>query len=407
MLVNKQPVLLLCPSLIGAGVERRIYLLVNQLKQDWSHLKLGLLREEGQFLSRVDVAQRVYVPPDSFSRFFCFPLKQFQEPYYFLLAIGQIKMMQERIRPAVVMTFTLETTLPMFFARFLVSGHRPVWVISEDSNTAVAAGNVCKFEVVNVLLKNVLGYVYRHADFITTVSSTVQDSVEQQYGIPVEKINVIHNPVDSDGIRKSADNNRPFNFEYIIAVGRLVKVKQFDLLINAFSHVYKSHAVQLVILGEGPEKKHLQQLAADLKLADVIHFPGFVNNPWVYMKYAKMLVLSSRIEGFGNVITEAMTIGCPVIATACGGPADIIKHNSNGLIADQDALSVAHAITRLLDSPELSRSLSSQALLDAEKYHPIHSSACFNDMLLELLNSTNHHTTQCHKRTMLSIDNDA
>jgi glycosyltransferase involved in cell wall biosynthesis len=106
------------------------------------------------------------------------------------------------------------------------------------------------------------------------------------------------------------------------------------------------------------------------------------------MNHAKMLVLSSQVEGFGNVIVEAMAVGCPVIATDCGGPNDSIKHNINGLIVDSTSATIAQAIQQLIDNSELRNRLSSQAQQDVKRFSPELSCARFNSMLVSLLNST-------------------
>lgn len=398
--IREQPVLLLCPSLVGAGVERRVYLLFNQLSTSWSRLKLGLLREEGEFLGHIDQARRLYIKPPPLIRFVCLPLKPCIELYHFLVAIYQIRAMLDNYKPVAVITFTLETTLPMFVARFLYANNKLIWIISEDSNTAVAAGNASKSRLINKLLQKLFGYVYRKADFVTTVSSSVQLAVQQIYALQSEYTNVIHNPIDYTGIQPLSNTIQPLNFDYILAVGRLVKVKQFDLLIRAFSQLKNPGSIQLVILGEGPERIHLQQLSTQLEIAHAINFPGFVDNPWVYMKHAKMLVLTSQLEGFGNVIVEAMAVGCPVIATNCGGPSDIIKHSINGLTVTQNCESIAQAIERLLDNPDFSNSLSTQAEIDVKQFNAERSCKQFNDMLLQQLsNQSTCKVSNLHKIT--------
>jgi glycosyltransferase involved in cell wall biosynthesis len=384
----KHSVLFLCPSLVGAGVERRVYLLINQLSASWSQLKLGLLREEGEFLCRVDNKRRLYVAPTAFTRLLCLPFKPCTELYNFLIAIGQIQAMLNTFKPEVVVTFTLETTLPMYVVRLLDSSNNTLWIISEDSNTAVAAGSACQFKPVNRLLQKLLGYAYRKADFVTTVSSSVQNSVEKIYAIPHKHSNVIHNPIDYTAIQQLGNAPPPADFDYILAVGRLVKVKQFELLIQAFALTIESHSTQLVILGEGPELSNLKQLAEQFKLAQLIHFPGFVENPWVYMKHAKMLVLTSQVEGFGNVIIEAMAVGCPVIATDCGGPNDIIQQSINGLIVSSKPEFIAQAIEQFLDDADFCNQLSRQAQQDIEQYNPERSATRFDTMLVQLLSTS-------------------
>ena len=373
---------MLCPSLVGAGVERRVYLLINQLSSNWSQLKLGLLREEGEFLCRVDKKQRIYIAPTVLTQIICLPFKPCTELYHFLLAIGQIRAMLKTFRPVLVTTFTLETTLPMYVVS-LLDANKTQWIISEDSNTAVAAGNTCNIKPLNQLLQKLLGYVYRKADYVTTVSSSVQCSVAQIYELPPKHINVIHNPIDCTAIQLLCNAPPPFDFDYILAVGRLVKVKQFDRLIKAFAQINQTRSMQLVILGEGPEHSRLLQLTNQLELADVIHFQGFVDNPWVFMKHAKMLVLTSQVEGFGNVIVEAMAVDCPVIATDCGGPSDIIEHMINGLIVSSEPESIAQAVEQYLDDPDLCKQLSSQAKQDVKQFNPELSAIQFDRLFMQ------------------------
>ncbi len=99
------------------------------------------------------------------------------------------------------------------------------------------------------------------------------------------------------------------------------------------------------------------------------------------MAQAKLLVLTSKLEGFGNVIVESMASGCPVIATRCGGPEDIIQNWRNGILVEQDAVEIANAINRVLGDPQLSARLSRNALLDVENYAPDKISAEFQALL--------------------------
>jgi len=123
-------------------------------------------------------------------------------------------------------------------------------------------------------------------------------------------------------------------------------------------------------LGEGEEQQALVRIADRLGVKDQVLFLGFVDNPWVYMSNARMLVLTSMHEGFGNVILEAMAAGCPVISTHCGGPEDIIRHRENGLLVDPNHKAIAKAIELLLDNPGLAQDLAKNARLGLHRYDP-------------------------------------
>ena len=124
---------------------------------------------------------------------------------------------------------------------------------------------------------------------------------------------------------------------FIVAAGRLDYQKGFDTLIRAFAAhgVARDHA--LVILGEGIERRALEQLARSLGVQAKVHLPGFVANPWAYFARASAFVCASRWEGFGNVIIEAMACGAPVIATDCDfGPREILQHQQTGWLVPVD-----------------------------------------------------------------------
>ena len=111
----------------------------------------------------------------------------------------------------------------------------------------------------------------------------------------------------------------------MLGVGRLTQQKDFPTLLRAFARVLKTRAAHLIILGEGPERQELESLAQQLGIAAQVALPGFVHNPFAYMAQAKGFVLSSRYEGLGNVLVEALACGCPVVSTDCpSGPAEIL-----------------------------------------------------------------------------------
>ncbi|WP_233999494.1 glycosyltransferase [Pseudoalteromonas sp. T1lg22] len=104
----------------------------------------------------------------------------------------------------------------------------------------------------------------------------------------------------------------------IVAVGRLVKEKDFGNLITAFSELVKVHSnLTLRLIGDGPEKLYLEGLVSQLELGDKVIFHGFSPNPIPYMKGACACVVSSKIEGFPNTLLEMMAVGRRVVSTEC------------------------------------------------------------------------------------------
>src|SRR5690606_21887962 len=111
----------------------------------------------------------------------------------------------------------------------------------------------------------------------------------------------------------------------VVAAGRLGPEKDFPTLIRAFALVRARRPVRLAILGEGGQRRALQALIDELECGNDIQLPGFQSNPYAWMSRAGVFVLSSRWEGFGNVLVEAMACGAPVVSTACpSGPEEIL-----------------------------------------------------------------------------------
>jgi glycosyltransferase involved in cell wall biosynthesis len=131
----------------------------------------------------------------------------------------------------------------------------------------------------------------------------------------------------------------------ILGVGRLTVQKDFPTLIRAFARVRQKRNARLLILGEGELRSELNALVAELGLQADVALPGFVENPFVFMRHASLFVLSSAWEGFGNVLVEAMACGMPVVSTDCpSGPAEILQNGKWGRlvpVGDVQALSEA------------------------------------------------------------------
>jgi glycosyltransferase involved in cell wall biosynthesis len=164
-------------------------------------------------------------------------------------------------------------------------------------------------------------------------------------------VQVIANPcAPIEGLAPSPDGNR------LVAVGRLDHQKGFDLLIDAMSLVRdKQPKARLTIYGEGAARASLEAQRDRLGLRDIVALPGKSTRPGEWTRNADILVLSSRFEGFPNVLAEAVVSGLPVVAFDCPyGPRELILDGENGLLVpDGDVEALAEAIDRLMSSPAL------------------------------------------------------
>ena len=196
------------------------------------------------------------------------------------------------------------------------------------------------------------------ADHIVAVSDGVASSAASRLGLSRKKITRIYNPVVTAEIAEMAretpdhpwmsDGDSPV----MLGVGRLARVKDFPTLLRAFRRVSANRKVRLVILGEGRWRRRLERMVRRLGLHGIVSLPGWVSNPYAFMSRASVFVLSSKHEGLGNVLIEAMACGCPCISTNCpSGPAEILEHGRFGqLVPVGDDSALAEAMERVLDS---------------------------------------------------------
>lgn len=269
-----------------------------------------------------------------------------------LTSIFPLKRYLEHRTPDVLYSMMTEVNIAAVVACQLTRSN-PRLVISEHNTPTVSAESTKDH-----LLLQLARLTYPLADHVITVSHGVRNDLLDIIDLPKDQITVIHNPIDVIHIRKKA--REPFNHKWfgdpsinvIMSAGRHVPQKGFDTLIRAFSHL-NDPSLRLVILGEGQETESLRMLGRDLGIQDRIDFPGFVDNPFKYMGAADVFVLSSWYEGFGNVLIEAMSTGCPVVSTDCkSGPSEILEEGKYGpLTPVKDPKRMSTAITSVLADP--------------------------------------------------------
>lgn len=200
---------------------------------------------------------------------------------------------------------------------------------------------------------------YPYVDAAVGVSSGVTAELAKVSGIPPARLHTIYNPVVSQGLLQKA-NETPdhpwFNTPgppIVLAIGRLHKQKDFPTLLTAFAQLLARRPARLIVLGEGSLRPNLLSLAHNLQITEQVDFPGFVNNPFAYLAKARLFVLSSRYEGFGNVLVETMACGCPVVSTDCTfGPDEILENGRWGeLVPVGDSEALAKAMDCAMDVP--------------------------------------------------------
>lgn len=262
------------------------------------------------------------------------------------------------------------------FARYL-RAHRPDAVVTTQDHAAkvallgrkVAGINLPTYlKVTNTASRTIrrrgqrwaTRLMYPWAEGVIAISEGVRDDLVAAFGLPPERIHVIYNPMVTPdfGTRMARPADHPWlaagaPAPVILAAGRLTPQKGFDVLVRAFARLRRERPARLLILGDGRERDPLLHLAAGQGVGADVDLPGFVDDPVPYMARAALFVLSSRWEGLGNVLVEALAAGCPLVATDCpSGPREILAAGRYGeLVPVEDEAALAGAMGRALASP--------------------------------------------------------
>ena len=333
-------VALFVPSLVGGGAERVMVNIANGLANRDVDLDLVLVNAIGPFLAEVSPRVRVI------------DLKSARTLTSLPKLVGYLR----RERPKAMLSALNRANLVALWAGRL-SGSSTRMVVSVHNTLSVETANTrgIRARIIPALMR----YSFPWADTVVAVSLGVAEDLVHTISQPRERVQVIHNPVVSPRLHENANCSldhpwfAPAAPPVVLGVGRLYKSKDFPLLIRAFALVRKERPARLMILGEGEDRPTLEALVRYLGLEEDVKLPGFVENPYQYMKAAAVFALSSRWEGFGLVLVEAMAVGTPVVSTDClSGPAEILEDGKWGrLVPVGDAEALAGAIISALDDP--------------------------------------------------------
>jgi len=330
------------PSLGGGGAERVIVNLAQGFAGRGLKVDLVLAKAEGAYLSQIPLQVRVV---DLGAR-------------RVLCSLPGLVRYLRRERPQAMLSTLNHANIIALWAKKLA--HVPTRLVVREANTvSMEATNVATLK--GKLMPHLIRIFYPWADAIVANSRGVAEDLMKLTGLPPDNIKVIYNPVVTPELFVKAEEPLdhpwfgPGEPPVILGVGRLTKQKDFPTLIRTFALVRKERPARLMILGEGEERPNLEALVRELGLEEDVALPGFVENPYKYMKRAAVFVLSSRWEGLPNALIEALALGAPVVATDChGGPREILEDGKWGhLVPIGDIEALAKAILNVLYKPEL------------------------------------------------------
>lgn len=251
-----------------------------------------------------------------------------------------------RDRSDLVVSFIAETNV---IVGLMMLGSKRPHVVTESSHPFARARDT------PALARRLRPWLYRRAAHVIVLTEDVAAQVRAQWN--VERVTAIPNPAPTITTDPPPLRDRP---PTVLSVGALRDIKDHHTLIEAWARTRARHAGwELVILGEGPLRTDLEETIRKRDMTATVSMPGWTADVLDKMASAQIFVLPSRVEGFGNVLVEAMASGCACIATNCaGGPPHILGQGQFGrLVPVGDPAAMAHAIDELVDDPTLRQHL--------------------------------------------------
>ncbi len=320
---NKIHILFVISDLDMGGTEREMVLLLNRLSRELFQIDLCLWRPVYHNSIQDDIPVHICAKT---------------RPYHIIKTIWQTRNLIDRLKPDLIFSqlhyVNAITGTALFFSKY-----KPNWI--------------CRYT--NSISKSVKGpitwwtqLVLKQPSSVLGVSDGVCGEIVKKLKCPQDKVKLFNNSINLQRVQVLAAKPLPITKKTdvftIINVGSFHSKKNHTLLLKTLSN-FKGKPVELWLVGGGPKKKSLKELAHNLGIDNQIQWIGIQENPFPYMKHADCFVLSSNYEGLPSVVVESILCGLPVISTRCKfGPEELIEDGENGFlvpVGDQAALTNA------------------------------------------------------------------
>jgi glycosyltransferase involved in cell wall biosynthesis len=349
-LIEKAPIIsIFLPDLRFGGAERVVVNLANGFLERGYSVEMVLMSATGEFLSDLRPGIRVVD-------------LQVKRMRWLLPALLRYL---RQARPTAVLACMWPLTVLTLIARLLV--RVPMRIVVAEHTTwsrdEITSGPWGRFKV-----STTMHYAFPYAEGIVTVSNGAGNDLARFANIDRDEITVIYNPVVGDTLQITCDSLVAAEWWTgsackVLAAGTLAPIKDYATLLSAFALLRNSIDSKLLILGEGKCRRKLEEQAKQLGIEDNVFIPGFVKDLNPYYKHADLFVLSSKGEGFGNVIVEALNNGTPVVSTDCpSGPREILCGGKFGdLVPVGDVAALAAAMRKALSKPHNHLALKARA----------------------------------------------
>jgi glycosyltransferase involved in cell wall biosynthesis len=216
------------------------------------------------------------------------------------------------------------------------------------------------------------GRLWRIPERVIAISDSVADALREG-GVAEARITRIPSAVSLDALGETSGDRSPLHADggapVVITVGALTPEKGHATLLHAIA-VLRSRipVVRLVVVGDGPQRVPLTDLARTLGIADHVRFDGERHEAWALIRSARVLAQPSRREALGTAVLEAMALGTPIVASATGGLVELLGGGAGLLVPPGDAPALADALERALTDPLLRAALIHEARARAAGY---------------------------------------
>lgn len=221
----------------------------------------------------------------------------------------------------------------------------------------------------NFFYSNDERFFYSNMDKIIFVSNESKIKFSKLFSLEVPQ-KVIYNIIDKQDVIDLSFIKQPAKRKFTICtVGRLSEQKRYDRLIKIASFLKTDNFdIDIWILGEGILLQSLQKQVADSGLQDIVHFLGFKQPPYAYMKVSDVFISTSMAEGFPLVVCEALCLGLPIVSTKTSGPMELLDNNKYGILTEHDENSIYEALKQLIISEETRKYYAQMSLKRSELF---------------------------------------
>lgn len=361
-------ILIISESLKVGGAEKSLVSMLKMMDYNRFDVTLMLITRKGDFLNEVETIPGLKIR-------WCFSPSSC--PAHIFWGKFKYKLMSSWISPRIVGYYLCrrydiavafcEGQLTKWVANAYSSCMKIAWVhtdmINNDWPVKIGVFKSFKEEY----------EAYQRFDKVIGVSEIVTKGMIKRFGC--RNIQTIYNIIDGQIIIKGRENqNKKIDNSSckIISVGRLEEVKGYDRLIEAMKIIVRQRErdVSLTLVGDGSQRKKLEQKVLDYGLSNIITFEGQQVNPYKYMAGSDIFICPSREEGFNIAIVEAMILGLPVVATNCAGPLEILGDSEYGVVVDNSIEGIVEGIIKLYNNRELITYYKAQSLKRCKDFSP-------------------------------------